>query len=46
MSSMLVSPSDKDIGGVPFMQSSYSAEMMRYNGIGMEERSVLSIVSA
>ena len=34
-----VSSSDKDIGGVPSMQSSYSAEMKR-NGICMKERSV------
>ena len=36
---MPVSTSDEDIGGVPSMQSSYSAEMKRY-GICMEERRV------
>ena len=40
MSLTPVSSSDKDIGGVPSMQSSYSAEMRRY-GICMEERSVI-----
>ena len=43
MSLTPVSSLEKDIGGVPSMQSSYSAEMRRY-GICMEERSV--IVSA
>ena len=40
MSLMPVSSPDKDIGGVPSMQSSYFAEMKRY-GICMEERRVL-----
>ena len=39
MSLTPVSSSDKDIGDVPSMQSSYSAEM-KQNGICMEERSV------
>ena len=39
MSLTPVSSSDKDIGGVPSMQSSYSEETKR-NGICMEERSV------
>ena len=39
MSLTPVSSSDKDIGGVPSVQSGYSAEMKR-NGICMEERSV------
>ena len=39
MSLTPVSSSNKDIGGVPSIQSSYSAEMKRY-GICMEERSV------
>ena len=39
MSLTPVSSSDKDIGGVPPMQSSYSADLKRY-GICMEERSV------
>ena len=40
MSLTPVSSSDKDIGGVPSMQSSYSAEM-KQEGICTEERSVL-----
>ena len=36
---MPVSCSDEDIGGIPTMQSSYSAEL-KQNGICMEERSV------
>ena len=39
MSLTLVSSSEKDIGGTPSMQSSYSAELKR-NGICMEERNV------
>ena len=39
MSLTPVSSSDKDIGGVPSMQSSYSAEMKRC-GICMEEKRV------
>ena len=37
MSLMPVLSSDKDIGGIPSMQSSYFAEMKR-NGICMEEK--------
>ena len=39
MSLTPISSSDKDIGGIPSMQSSYSAEMRQY-WICMEERSV------
>ena len=42
MSLMPVSSSDEDIGGVPSMQSSYSAGMKRC-GICMEERSSLRV---